>query len=182
MYPLGEGWDPPEDICGNPDFHWFKVPSRGSLVLVMLGTGPVWYTGHFTDGRMWPCSGEECELCKRGIGAQLRYVVACCEPVSRKVGMLEIGKNHGLQLKDWCGRAAGFKGMMVEFSKHSAARQSRTEMVFVDQAPPVWVFELEAPDIARALILTWRKAEMPVPQAVQEKAGELSLADNRSGS
>lgn len=180
--PLGEGWDPPTGVVGNPDFHWFKVPSRGSLILVMLGSGPVWYTGHFTDGRMWPCSGEGCELCKRAIGAQLRYVVACVEPVTRKAGMIELGRNHGLQLRDWCGRAGGFLGMMVEFSKHSTARQSRTEMEFVEQSPPPWVYELEAPDIARALILTWRKAEMPVPPQVQEKARELSLVDNRSGS
>lgn len=180
--PLGEGWDPPKGIVGNPDFHWFKVPSRGSLILVMLGKGPVWYTGHFTDGRMWPCSGKDCELCRRAIGAQLRYVVACVEPISRKVGMIEVGRNHGLQLRDWIDRAGGWIGMMVEFAKHSTARQSRTEMVYVDQAPPAWIYELQAPDIARALILTWRKAEMPIPPEVQKVARELSLEGKPVGS
>lgn len=180
--PLGEGWDPPKDLAGNPDFHWFKVPSRGSIVLIMLGKSPVWYTGHFTDGRMWPCSGEGCELCAHGIGAQLRYVVACVEPISRKVGMLEMGKTHGLTLKDWCSRAGGFPGMTVEFSKHSSARQSRTELTFIDRPPPPWIWELECPDIAKALILTWRKAEMPVPASVQKVASELSLEGSPTGS
>jgi len=47
--------------------------------------------------------------------------------------------------------------MFVEVSKVSGAKQSRTEVVELDENPPHWSKALEAPDLAEALLRTWER-------------------------
>lgn len=161
--PVGEGFDLPPDQQPWSDFHWFKVSPRRSLVVVVLSEQPLWYSGHFLDGRMWPCCGTGCEMCAHGIGGQVRYVLACAEVSTRRVGILEIGRGIGLQVRDWIERHETLRGMQLELQKHSLSRQSRTEVLYIDGEVAPWWRTLPIPDVKRALLLTWRKANMPIP-------------------
>jgi hypothetical protein len=161
--PVGDGWDvAPEDRPWS-DFHWWKVPAKGVLVLALLGERPVYYVGHYVDGRMWPCTGPGCGLCERGVGSQIRYVMGAVDIQTHRAGILEVGRGNGMLIRDWVASRGAMSGLIVELEKHSHSRTSRTEVRWVHQDPPVWVSQLEAPDLRRALILTWDKASMPRP-------------------
>jgi len=117
---------------------------------------------------MWPCCGDECQLCKEGVAAQVRYVLAAAETSTKRVGIIEVGRGIGLQVKDWSMRNGGLKGMHLEFMKHSHSKQSRTEVNYIDEALAPWWRMCPVPDIRKALILTWRKANMPLPESMKE--------------
>ncbi len=160
---VGEGWEPPLPERPWSDFHWWKVSTRGALLLVILSEKPVWYTGHFVDDRMWPCLGSECELCNRGVGSQVRYVFAAVEASTHKPGLIEVGRTNGLLIRDWMSRKGGLRGMCLEFVKHTSSRRSRTLVSYVDGEPPLWIHQVPCPDVVEALYLTWDKAHMPAP-------------------
>ena len=163
---IGEGWELSAEAEQAQAFHWFRVSPRAALEVAVLSDAPVWYTGHFVEGRMWPCAGEGCRLCAEGIGTQVRFVLAVCELSTRRVGLLEMGRSNGLAVRDWCGRNGGLKGMVLEFYKHSKASTSRTEVSYIDRLPPPWVYAMPVPEVRKALVNTWVKAKMPVPKGL----------------
>jgi hypothetical protein len=166
--PIGEGWEVPSGEIPWSDHHWFRVSPRGALVVVCLSEGPLWYSGHFIAGRMAPCIGDDCPLCAEGVGGQVRYVFAAAEVSTRRVGLLEVGRSNGLLIRSWIGRNAGFKGMVLELTKHSQARGSRTDVQFVDREEPPWYLALECPNVKRALLMTWKKGGFTLPKGMQE--------------
>ena len=164
---VGEGWDvAPEDRPWS-DFHWWKVPVRGILVLGLVGDQPLYYVGHYVDGRMWPCLGETCGMCKNSVGAQVRYVMGAAEVSTRRVGILEVGRGNGLLIRDWAQGRGGMWGLTIELEKHSHSRTSRTEVRLVSKEVGPWIHQVELPDLRRALILTWDKAKMPIPPGMK---------------
>ena len=164
---VGTGWEvAPEDKPWS-DFHWWKVPGKGGIVLALVGKAPLYYIGHFVDGRMWPCTGEGCGLCERAVGSQIRYVMGAVDILSRRVGILEVGRANGLLIRDRCQARGEMCGLVVDLEKHSHARTSRTEVRFSDKEVGPWVHQCEVPDLKRALILTWDKANMPVPPGMK---------------
>jgi hypothetical protein len=178
MCPIGSGFDLPPGAEPWSDFHWFQASTKGIIVLVILSDQPVWYTGHYVGGRMAPCSGSGCDYCATGIGAQVRYCIAVAETATRRVGLIEFGRQNGLLLRDWMNRAGGLRGMVIEVSKHSKNVQSRTEIKYIDiPCEPFWR-GLEVPDCATALFLTWHKAGMRMPQELIE-ASRKKIQDQR---
>lgn len=119
---------------------------------------------------MAPCSGSGCDFCATGIGAQVRYTVACAETSTRRVGLIEFGRSNGLLLRDWMNRQGGLRGMVIEVSKHSKNVQSRTEIKYIDLPCEHWYLGMEVPDAATALFLTWHKAGMRMPQELVESS------------
>jgi hypothetical protein len=179
---VGSGWELPPGAEPWSDFHWFQSSTKGVLVLVLLSRSPVWYTGHFNGGRMAPCYNEGCEYCKAGIGSQVRYCFGVVDEVTRRPGLIELGKGNGELLRDWAYRSGGLRGLTVEISKHSRAQQSRTLVQYVDRPSPVWVETIDCPDVALALYLTWHKAGFKMPESFQREmmVRHLSL-HNRVG-
>lgn len=165
---IGEGWDVPPAAAPWSDFHWFRVSPRSSLVVVVLSDQVLWYTGHFMDGRMCPCLGKECEVCKEGISGQVRYVVPVAEISAHRVGLLEVGQSVGQLIRSWEDRHGGLRGMVLEFRKHSHARQSRTEVEYIEEQQGPWYRNLQVPDVKRALVMTWKKAGFRLPAALME--------------
>ncbi len=166
--PIGEGWEvPPAEIPWSTH-HWFRVSPRSSLVVVCLSEAPLWYSGHFIGGRMAPCVGEDCELCGQGVGGQVRYVFAAAEVATKRVGLLEVGIANGLLIRSWIPRRTEFRGMVLELSKHSHSRASRTEVIYIDEVLPPWYLALEVPDVKRALLMTWKKAGFKIPKGMVE--------------
>jgi len=176
-----EGWDPPEGTQGWSDWHWWKIPTGKVLQLVVLSRKPLGYSGHFHRGRMCPCYGEGCQLCREGIGAQLRYVVGAADLITRRVGMWDMGRSVGLELRELAVDRDSVRGLMVAAGHYSRARQSRTEIERFDGDPPGWIRELESPDICRALVETWRKAGFEIPDGMQA-AEQRSIGKNRVSS
>lgn len=166
--PIGEGWELPVESAPWSQFHWFRVSPRSALVVVLLSEEVVWYTGHFLEGRMNPCQGKGCELCKTGIGGQVRYVLPVAEVSTRRVGLLEVSRGIGQLVRSWIARHEGLRGMVLELSKHSLSKQSRTDVAYIDRPVPPWYLDLEVPDVRKALFLTWRKAGFEIPPGLSE--------------
>lgn len=153
----GEGWDVPKTVRDVVDFHWFKVRPGKSLRVGVLSVKPLWYVGHFQDGRMRKCPGEGCELCRVGLGSQLRYVFGAWDCEAEVCGIMEISKSIAQLIQSWVARNGGFRGMLLEFRKGSSKKQSRTEVNFVEIAePPVWL-KYPAPDLKLCLERTWAR-------------------------
>lgn len=134
---------------------------------MVLSEEVLWYSGHFTLGRMCPCVGEGCELCSTGIAGQVRYVFAAAEISGRRVGLMEVSRSVGQLIKSWEARHGGLRGMVLEFSKHSHSKQSRTEVQYIDRAEPPWYLAVGVPDVRTALKLTWTKAGFRLPEGLR---------------
>lgn len=165
--PVGEGWEIPPSYDPWSHFHWFRVSPRGDLVVVVLSDEVLWYSGHFLEGRMCPCLGKECELCREGIAGQVRYVFGAAEVSTKRVGLMEVGRSVGQLMRSWVPRHDGLRGMVLSFSKHSHSKQSRTEVQYVDREEGPWHLAIAAPDIRTALRLTWTKAGFKLPDGLQ---------------
>lgn len=166
---IGDGWDVPEEAAPWSDFHWFQVSPKESKTFAVLSEAPVWYTGHYHKGRMRPCPGEGCELCAEGVGAQVRYCFSVVDVETRRVGLIELGRGHGMELQEWSGGNGGLKGLQFEAHKDGKASQSRTVLCYIDQVAPDWVSGVEGPEVRLALFLTWDKAGFPVPEGLRSQ-------------
>jgi hypothetical protein len=159
MESTGEGWEVPRRVKDAVDFHWFKVKPGRALVLGILSPKPLWYVGHFHEKRMKRCPGMGCPLCGAGVGAQLRYVLGCVEAETGTIGIMEVGKTVGLQIRDRAAAVGSCRGLLVEFSKASSSKRSHTEMRFIDIVdPPVWL-RFPPPDLKMCLERTWARQE-----------------------
>lgn len=161
---LGEGFDLPENFEQWSDWTWFKVRPGRILVLAVLSEQPISYVGHYTRGRMVPCVGHECKLCRDQVGKQLRYCFAATELATQRVGLMEVGRAVACQIQDWIPRHGGFRGMVIEFGKYSHSKQSRMELQYVEKAIPVWFHQIEVPNVVDALYATWEKAGFALPK------------------
>jgi hypothetical protein len=167
---VGSGWDVPAEQVPWTEFSWFKVKGSRSLVLVVLSDMPVWYTGHYWKGRMTPCLGADCEACSNQIGAQLRYVIGAVEYSTKRVGLLEISRSIAQELKEMMGRDESMKGMAIEFTKYSNAKNSRMIVTEVTFANGLTLSDYHCPDILNALVATWEKAGIQIPDELRDRA------------
>lgn len=161
--PSGEGWDVPQEVRGDLEFRWFRVGGNRVLVLLCLSDRPVWYRGHYFKGRMVPCQGSGCRLCADGVGAQLRYVVACVEVSTHRSGLLEVGHTVATELRDLAVNHNGLRGLRFEISKHSFSKNSRMEIRPLSDDEGAWWREVDIPDPRTALYLGWQKAGYECP-------------------
>jgi len=164
---IGKGWDiPPEqDTIG--DFRWWKLGGGKVLRLVVVSHEAVPYKGHYVNRRMVPCLGDGCKWCAQKIGTQIRFVIAAAEATTQQVGLLEVGRSVGLELRDMSKRHGQLRGMCFCLSRISYSKQSRMEVEYEERDTPGWVFELRAPDIRKALECTWRRQGVPDEDTVE---------------
>lgn len=155
---VGNGFDLPEGNEGWSDWTWFHARSAVPSRFTILCSSPVNYAGHFAKGRMVPCVGESCPMCNKGLGTQARYVFSVVEWETRRVGLLELGRGHALQVRDWGSEAGSVRGVSIELQRSSHSKQSRIEMTFVSDSTPLFFQHLEGPDLARAVKSTWHRA------------------------
>jgi len=171
MLPVGEGFDVPSEHLPASDWTWFKVKPGHVLCLVITSSSPCWYVGHFHNRRMVPCLGESCELCSRGVGGQVRYVFGCMEPLTARKGLIELGRQAALQIKDHAPVNDGLRGMTIAITRYSNSKLSRLEIDFPDRAAPGDMWEMPEPDLRRALVSTWQSARCPIPAEAMRAAG-----------
>lgn len=165
---IGSGWDVPATEVAWTEFSWFKVRGGHSLVVVALSDAPTWYSGHYTKGRMYPCLGGDCKMCADGIGSQLRYVIGCVEVSTRRVGLLEFSRAIALDVKDFIPPNKSMRGLALEFTKYSMSKNSRMQVTPVRLHQEFDFSMYVAPDIQYALVATWEKAGIPIPDELQE--------------
>lgn len=180
--PFGEGWDLPAEAAPWSDFHWFSVPVSGSLRLTVISERPMWYTGHYQGGRMVPCVPPGCEPCGQGVGAQVRYAFAVADWETRRVGLVEVGRNNGLMIRELALSNGGLRGMVLDLSKEGRHRQSRTHVTYCGELASDWALGQDVPDVGLALYLTWVKAGCRVPEELARAYGaRYSRSSARSG-
>jgi len=158
--PVGMGWDVPTDVRDRVEFHWFHVPSTGVLVLCVLSQAPVWYVGHFDKGRMRQCTGRGCDMCAKGIGTQLRYIVSVVDVSTHQIGVFEFGQSVSLLIKQWSSGLGFLKGMILEVTRASKSKHSRMEVGLVKTAPMAWCMALEGLPLEEVLERTWERADV----------------------
>jgi hypothetical protein len=158
LVPTGEGWEVPEGISPWSTFHWFRVSPRQSLKCVVLSQQPVWYAGHYDQGRMRPCKAPHCSYCEDNVGRQVRFVFAIAEVDTHRMGLIEVSQSVAELIRSWTRECEGLRGMVLEFFKHSNSIRSRTQVALLRDHHPMWYQDLEAPDPKMALEMTWQKA------------------------
>jgi hypothetical protein len=154
---VGCGFGLPEGSDGWTDWTWFHARYGHAQRFTVLCTDPVNYAGHFRKGRMVPCAGELCPLCASGLGSQARYVFSVVEWETRRVGLLELGRGHALQVQEWAGANGGLRGVSMEIERCALPKQSRVDLRLVSDPVPVYFQHLEGPDLARAVRSTWQR-------------------------
>lgn len=169
MSGLFEGFDPPEGSQGWSDWHWWKIPGGKVIELILVCDGPLGYAGHFQHGRMEPCYGEGCKACKEGIGAQIRYMFGAVEPNTKRTGIWDVGRSVGLLVRDAGDRRAGMRGLWLAITHQTASRRSQTDFEVLDQIVPDWVKGIECPDRQRAIVETWRRKGIEIPDGYDKK-------------
>lgn len=184
---VGTGFDLPEGNDGWTDWTWFHARSAVATRFTILCIAPVHYAGHFSKGRMVPCAGEDCPLCEKGLGTQARYVFSVVEWETRRIGLLELGRGHALQIQDWMPQLGGLRGMSIELQRSGHSKQSRVDMTFVSDSTPLFFQHMEGPDLLRAVKSTWQRAashslgEFPSPGSPQrDEPDEVRRREARS--
>jgi hypothetical protein len=154
---VGEGFDLPVEVTDRLDFHWYHCPVGGSLNLVLLPPKPVWYVAHWVHGRMIPCDGEDCLLCSRAVGTQIRYVFSVAEMQTHRAGLIELGKSNGLLIRDWGGQDGYPSFCGFEVWRPGRGKNSRLEVRRIEGDHIRWAMRLGMPDPMRALEMTWER-------------------------
>ncbi len=169
MQPTGSGWDVPEDLESAGEFRWWKIAAMRTLNLVIISHTPIWYRGHFYKGRMVPCLGDNCAMCAESVGSQLRYVFAGADTVTQRVGLLETGQSVASEIHDLALRHGQLRGLVIEIGKYSRSKNSRMELRPLDPMDGTWWAKLPIPDIAKALELTWQRANAILPEKKKDR-------------
>jgi len=157
--PIGSGWDVPHEVKDRVEFHWFHVPVTGCLVLGILSIAPTWYVGHFDNKRMQQCEGKGCDLCDKGIGTQLRYVVSAVDISTHQVGVFEFGASVSQLIQQWSAGLGYLRGMMIEVTRASKSKHSRMEIALIREHPLAWVMATQELDLIEVLERTWERAD-----------------------
>lgn len=160
---IGEGFSPPRRLIDESEFHWFHPPLQGSSYLCVLSREPLWYAGHYVQGRMRLCRGDQCEACRLGIGRQIRYVLCCVDLSTRQIGVLEVGSGPGEVLRHHCEIGGGLRGTVLALGRASRKKNSRLVVEIVREVAPSWTTDLACLDIQGALFSTWSRAEAQSP-------------------
>jgi hypothetical protein len=175
---VGEGFDLPEGNEGWSDWTWFHARSAAPSRFTILCDTPVHYAGHFAKGRMVPCVGDACPMCAKGLGTQARYVFSVVEWETRRVGLLELGRGHALQVRDWGKTGGTIRGVSLELQRASHSKQSRIEVSFVSDTTPLFFQHLQGPDLARAVKSTWQRQASQVLH--ESLPGDVAPAQQKS--
>lgn len=172
---MGCGWEPEGESVASSDFRWYKVRPNKGLDVVILSESPLHYNGHFHQGRMHLCVGEDCRYCADNLGAQVRYCFAVAETSTRRVGLLELGRSVALEIRDLADIRGSLRGLRVFICKHSNSRHSRMEVEAVRDTEESWWRFLPVPDVVRALQLTWEKDGVTLPRQKESNAREEAV-------
>lgn len=125
------GWGPAISAGGK----WLHV-ARGQVVGVVCLAGEPWcYVGHWVDGAMRPCKGEECKLCEAGVGSQTRMCLEVMRVPGGETLVWEFGAATARKLREAAGGCPDIGGFGFRVSRQGAGRGQ----LVVEYAPEVEV-------------------------------------------
>lgn len=99
---------------------FLSVAPGGERRIVALADEPFLYVGHWFQGAMRPCAGDECRMCGLGVGRQMRYVLECVEVGTWRLCVWEFTAGTARRITEAVGveKVAGL-GFRVRRSGHS---------------------------------------------------------------
>jgi len=171
MEQIGDGWSPPSEVRDRVNFHWFHVVPGTSLVVMFLSLRPVWFVGHFSQGRMLRCTGDGCRRCEMGIGRQIRYIISAVELGTKRIGVIEISESVSRLIQQWAAANEGARGLIVEMRKATRSKHSRMEVSLVHERAPAWAMALEGLDLREVLLRTWDRVEQELGAELVRSGG-----------
>lgn len=123
-----EGWGERGEVHTQRDYRTpFLRVAPGEYVHIIVTCHMPWrYPGHWGVGGIDPCGGDECEFCRQGIGAQMRYVFDVYHATERRELVWETGESLALCVRALANGAASIRGLPLELHKASASERSRT--------------------------------------------------------
>lgn len=123
------GWGAPREEAERTVSSWFRVPSRGELVVAVLCEQPVRFKGHWDQRRMQLCPGEAtCGYCRVGFPRQTRWALSVHELGQGCTGLLEIGAQAAADLESWALRRGTFRGLVCKFKKENGVKTGRIQV------------------------------------------------------
>lgn len=158
---LSDGWGDEPGQYGAAPFNWLHVPHVRPLPVVILSDVPVKYRGHWFQSAMQACTGDgHCPLCERGIGGQIRVILAVYDLRLRALGLIELSAATAAEIRSISEAHGHLRGLVVELSKEAGRPRGRVLVGEPDRTVPPSPDPLPpVPDIRAALKATWARAE-----------------------
>lgn len=155
---LSIGFDLPEGMAREETWTWFHPNGQEPLGLLIISEAPVSYPGHYSRGRMRPCTGEGCQLCEKNVGKQARYVFCAVRIRDGKIGILELGRPAALVVRDLAQVRGRIKGLAITLFRASDSKHSRIEVKAFEGIVPKPFMNFQPLDVTRVLEVTWSTA------------------------
>jgi hypothetical protein len=93
------------------------------------------------------------------------------EPLTGRKGLIELGRQPALMIKDHAPASGGLRGMSIAITRYSNSKLSRLEVDFPDRVAGAELDQVEEPNLRRALVSTWQSARCPIPDEARKAAG-----------
>jgi len=154
-FEYGRGLVTAPDDTGTPQFCWLHVAPGDTMELVMAEVLPLWYYAHWMEGRMRPCSGSGCSWCEMGVGRQRRWVFAVIEAFRKKAFLWEVSEYSCAQIKAIAQQQDSPPYMKILVARQAGNRKGRLEIRHSGTGDPLFFKDIQFPDLAEALELTW---------------------------
>lgn len=142
---------------------FLSIPPGGERRVVALADEPFIYVGHWWQGSMRPCAGEDCRMCGLGVGRQMRYVLEVVEVGTWRLWVWEFTAGTARRITEAVGldKVAGL-GFRVRRAGH-AKGQMEVEYDPEGEAEAVarygpgegWIEELRGEIRAEEVLASW---------------------------
>jgi hypothetical protein len=154
-FKVESGWGDAAEDTTAAGVGFAHVPARGQLEILMLADTPMFFRGHYIDGRMKPCSHGGCSMCNDGKGTQKRWVFPVYDTARGATRLLELGEAPAGQLMRYAIDYQGLLGLKFKMSKPGGTLRS-TISVELSGLARVPAGELpECPDVLAVMSKIW---------------------------
>lgn len=133
---------------------WIHVPARGRLKIAVLSKRAFRYEGHWWSGSMHHCADERCDFCLRGIGRQVKFVLAVTDVDLGGSGLLELTPITAAVIAAQFKQGGFLRGLTFSL-RHDGGKQNGKIVI----EPTGAVLSLnslpEPPDVEQAMRAQW---------------------------
>jgi len=133
---LTTGWGDPEREKGEHGCGWLHVPPRKHLTVAVLSTAPCRYRGHWIDGGMRPCTGDQCVYCDRRMGGQWRYAFHVQDTEGGGCGFFEVGAATAEVIWRIASAQGELRGLCFRFEHEGGREKGRVTATQVVSSVP----------------------------------------------
>jgi hypothetical protein len=140
-------------------FQWLHIRPGEAITVVLGDKAPLWYSAHWTDGRMRPCKGDGCRDCAAGIGKQRRWVFACRLWAGKKPFLWETSESLAREIQVIASGYGQTEDLKLYVVREGSGRKGRLSLTGrgLDEQP--LAEKMVYPEPQEALELTWSSLE-----------------------